>query len=338
MNCEDSKQLISEYIDGGKNTELEAHLAECDICRRYYEDLNKTVKLCNSVSPTPLPDDFKERLNKKLNNIDIIPWYKNKKMYAGIAGLAACLLIVTGPIYSIYEKSSQPFENDTSTAEIVKFASIPDTSAEPQISNDVQAEPTPLEADMQTTEAYKPAKTEQTSNKPISTSKAYAEPQNAAEPYSDATQTLDVEESATDITPFVSDIPVTDFDESIAEVSAQETEIPEPVSEEAPSLPETASYTEPVEPVMTAKISSGGGSSARNMPEISEEIKTLVTCYSSSAKLWFDENITLFEISESDGITVYKITEEDSNRLNEVFEITGYTEASLPEGTYITFN
>ena len=75
-----------------------------------------------------------------------------------------------------------------------------------------------------------------------------------------------------------------------------------------------------------------------DMPAVSEEAKTVVICYSLSAKSWFDENITPAKILDADGITVYKITESDLEHLNEFCEITGYTESALSEGIYVTFN
>lgn len=49
MRCETARSLLSRYIDGdideSLKSRLEAHLAECGVCRDELDALRKTVKM-----------------------------------------------------------------------------------------------------------------------------------------------------------------------------------------------------------------------------------------------------------------------------------------------------
>ena len=172
MKCEQARELIALNEDNISG-ELKRHIAECASCREYLEDIRRTVSLCNSIDPVPLPEDFAQRLSGRLHGMRRTPetlWYKNKKMYASIAGLAACLLIITGPIYSVYRQSSKPFEN-TQIADSTVGTPAPITAADTAKETDATVSVTPSPAPTAETAAKKkdfaiPAKKDEAAEMP----------------------------------------------------------------------------------------------------------------------------------------------------------------------------
>lgn len=66
MDCSDVQELLSEYLDGmldsNLNEKIKKHIDACDTCRREYELLKKIVHECNNICDEDLPDGFHEKL------------------------------------------------------------------------------------------------------------------------------------------------------------------------------------------------------------------------------------------------------------------------------------
>jgi anti-sigma factor RsiW len=64
--CRDAVELVSDYLDGTLSRRdrrrLEKHLAACDACTAYLEQVRATVAASGHVGPEDLPDDVVEGL------------------------------------------------------------------------------------------------------------------------------------------------------------------------------------------------------------------------------------------------------------------------------------
>jgi anti-sigma factor RsiW len=66
IRCKQLVELITDYLEGALSPELrrlfEAHLAECDGCTAYLEQMQQTVRLLGAVAPETLAAEERERL------------------------------------------------------------------------------------------------------------------------------------------------------------------------------------------------------------------------------------------------------------------------------------
>jgi anti-sigma factor RsiW len=64
--CRDAVELVSDYLDGTlprrKRRRFEKHLAQCDACTAYLEQVRSTVAASGRVGPEDLPSDVLEGL------------------------------------------------------------------------------------------------------------------------------------------------------------------------------------------------------------------------------------------------------------------------------------
>jgi anti-sigma factor RsiW len=64
--CRDAVELVSDYLDGSLSRRhrrrLEKHLANCDACTAYLEQMRVTIAASGSVAPDDLPSDVVEGL------------------------------------------------------------------------------------------------------------------------------------------------------------------------------------------------------------------------------------------------------------------------------------
>jgi len=98
---ENIRQLISIYIDGeasqNEKVTVERHLALCDDCRRYYNDLKKISSSLHSVSDEDLSPDLEQQINKKFREGREMKTNISRNLFqAATLGilLLACLLSV----------------------------------------------------------------------------------------------------------------------------------------------------------------------------------------------------------------------------------------------------
>jgi anti-sigma factor RsiW len=64
--CRDAVELVSDYLDGNLSRRarrrLEKHLAQCDACTSYLEQMRSTIAASGRVGPEDLPSDVVEGL------------------------------------------------------------------------------------------------------------------------------------------------------------------------------------------------------------------------------------------------------------------------------------
>jgi anti-sigma factor RsiW len=64
--CRDAVELVSDYLDGTltrrQRRRLEKHLALCDACNAYLEQMRVTIAASGQVGPEDLPNDVVEGL------------------------------------------------------------------------------------------------------------------------------------------------------------------------------------------------------------------------------------------------------------------------------------
>jgi anti-sigma factor RsiW len=66
IECRQAVELVSDYLDGAlprrQRRRLERHLAHCDHCSAYLEQLRVSIELTGTVEPEALDDDTVEGL------------------------------------------------------------------------------------------------------------------------------------------------------------------------------------------------------------------------------------------------------------------------------------
>jgi len=64
--CRDAVELMSDYLDGSLSRRdrrrLEKHLAACDACSAYLEQMSATIAASGHVRPEDLPDEVVQGL------------------------------------------------------------------------------------------------------------------------------------------------------------------------------------------------------------------------------------------------------------------------------------
>jgi anti-sigma factor RsiW len=66
LTCKEIVELVSDYLDGAltrrRRRAFEAHLAGCDGCRRYVEQMRETIRITGTLGPGAPDDEQRERL------------------------------------------------------------------------------------------------------------------------------------------------------------------------------------------------------------------------------------------------------------------------------------
>ena len=66
MNCDEFVELVTAYLDGQLDPTTEqrfvAHLAECDGCDRYLDQIRQTVESLGHLPAASLPPPARDRL------------------------------------------------------------------------------------------------------------------------------------------------------------------------------------------------------------------------------------------------------------------------------------
>jgi len=64
--CRDAVELVSDYLDGTlsrrQRRRLEKHLAQCDACSAYPDQMRATIAASGTVGPEDLPSEVVEGL------------------------------------------------------------------------------------------------------------------------------------------------------------------------------------------------------------------------------------------------------------------------------------
>jgi predicted anti-sigma-YlaC factor YlaD len=112
-SCKEIERMLVDYADGrlsaGESSEVAAHLAKCEDCRRMLEALQRSLKLAGIIWEDDLSDTEAIRLPipKKMRKFH---WYR----YAAIA--AGILLVVA--ISGVWKVLVGPTEKEPTFAEI----------------------------------------------------------------------------------------------------------------------------------------------------------------------------------------------------------------------------
>jgi hypothetical protein len=75
MNCREIKFMIDQYADGflekGEIEKLNAHLAECAVCRREYQMIQRLKSGLESLPSLDTPGDITEQIMDKINRNEV---------------------------------------------------------------------------------------------------------------------------------------------------------------------------------------------------------------------------------------------------------------------------
>ena len=66
MSCRELVELVTEYLEGAlpsdERAAVEAHLAECDGCTAYLEQMRTTIRLTGALTEEQIPPGAREPL------------------------------------------------------------------------------------------------------------------------------------------------------------------------------------------------------------------------------------------------------------------------------------
>jgi anti-sigma factor RsiW len=66
LSCQELVELVTDYLEGALPPEeaarFEEHLAPCDGCRNYVEQMEQTIRLVGSLSPASLSPEAERAL------------------------------------------------------------------------------------------------------------------------------------------------------------------------------------------------------------------------------------------------------------------------------------
>ncbi|HEX6331716.1 MAG TPA: zf-HC2 domain-containing protein [Actinomycetota bacterium] len=68
MNCRTLVELVTDYLEGAlgeeERAEVEAHLAQCDGCTAYLEQIRTTIRLTGHLHKEQIPPEAREPLRR----------------------------------------------------------------------------------------------------------------------------------------------------------------------------------------------------------------------------------------------------------------------------------
>jgi anti-sigma factor RsiW len=66
MTCQELVELVTEYLDGAlppsERVRFEAHVADCEGCRRHLEQVRETIRIAGALPPEQLDEDARRDL------------------------------------------------------------------------------------------------------------------------------------------------------------------------------------------------------------------------------------------------------------------------------------
>jgi anti-sigma factor RsiW len=72
LSCQELVELVTSYFEGAmpgdERAEFERHLETCDGCRKYVEQMRRTVDLTGSLSPADLTPEAEQTLLEAFRN------------------------------------------------------------------------------------------------------------------------------------------------------------------------------------------------------------------------------------------------------------------------------
>jgi anti-sigma factor RsiW len=74
LSCQEIVELVTEYLEGTIEEPLraafEAHLAECDGCAHYLEQIEATIRIAGTIEPTALSREFQAGLRQAFRDFE----------------------------------------------------------------------------------------------------------------------------------------------------------------------------------------------------------------------------------------------------------------------------
>jgi len=72
MKCREMVELMTDYLEGtlaaGERLRFDEHIAGCDGCRAYLEQMRKTVRALGRLTEEEIPQQVKEQLLDAFRN------------------------------------------------------------------------------------------------------------------------------------------------------------------------------------------------------------------------------------------------------------------------------
>lgn len=103
MNCTNFRQHIDDYIDNNLSdavrNEMHRHMTECGECKKELKDMQKIIECMNTMPEIPVPDDFLDKLNKRIDETTVtssaVRGFNRRKIfnYRTYSAAAACILL-----------------------------------------------------------------------------------------------------------------------------------------------------------------------------------------------------------------------------------------------------
>jgi hypothetical protein len=66
LRCQEIVELVTEFLEGTMDSPLrtafEAHLAKCDGCTEYLDEIEATIRVAGTIEPEALSPEFQARL------------------------------------------------------------------------------------------------------------------------------------------------------------------------------------------------------------------------------------------------------------------------------------
>jgi predicted anti-sigma-YlaC factor YlaD len=66
LSCQEIVELVTEFLEGTMDSPLraafQAHLAKCDGCTEYLEQMGATIRVAGTIEPEALSPEFQARL------------------------------------------------------------------------------------------------------------------------------------------------------------------------------------------------------------------------------------------------------------------------------------
>jgi anti-sigma factor RsiW len=66
LSCQEIVELVTEFLEGTMDSQLraafDAHLAKCDGCTEYLEQIEATIRVAGTIEPEALSPQFQARL------------------------------------------------------------------------------------------------------------------------------------------------------------------------------------------------------------------------------------------------------------------------------------
>jgi anti-sigma factor RsiW len=77
LTCQEIVELVTDYLedtmDAGIRGAFEAHLAGCDGCEHYLEQLEATIRLAGSIAPDALSLELQAGLVQAFRDLELPP-------------------------------------------------------------------------------------------------------------------------------------------------------------------------------------------------------------------------------------------------------------------------